>query len=702
MPAWWTGAARRPAWPMSRSTMAWSPTSHAAGSAGDCRPQHRRRWAAAHPRLGRRPHALRRAGVVGSVSHPVVVARRHLGRDGQLRRRFRTGRTRSARVADRADGRCRGHPRLGDDRRHHPGSGRASRSSSTRSMPATTPSTSGRRSPTVRFAATSWATGAQRTKPPLPATSTAMAAIVESGLRAGALGFSTSRTPLHKSLSGELVPGTHAGADELLGIADALGRVGHGVFQFAPDHVDVPTSEMPWMREIARRTGRTVSVNLNQPNSAPDLWREVLDQLDESRAEGLDIVAQVAGRVVGLLMCLEGSFNPLDFHPAYGPYSALPLDERVAALQSPELREAIAGRARRRGPLPQGRARLVDSWWAVDDGDIDYEPEADDSIAAVARRTGAHPIDLDRRPTVRPRRPRHDPHAVLQLCVRRPVVPVRGASAPIHAHGPRRRRRALPRDLRRRHPDVHAHALDARPPPGPTLPLEQIVHRQTRQTAELYGLGDRGLVAPGMRADLNLIDYDRLTFGPPRMAYDLPGGRPPARAEGRRLRRNVRQRRPDRRRRRVHRRTPRTAHPRPSVDPAPSRYSELVRDTSTTSHATPVSGPSTTLNPSPGADWPGRTFSIEANAVPIRIPSLHQRCGDEVVGRLRRSVGRDEHRRDVIGEIDAVDVEHAHLRDVVGRFGSRSAAPRRSRSRHHRPNRTRTQPPLYAHRGGRS
>src|SRR6056297_2321848 len=135
-----------------------------------------------------------------------------------------------------------------------------------------------------------------------------MSQLVEEGLRAGALGFSTSRTPLHKSLSGELVPGTHAGADELVGIADALGRVGHGVFQFAPDHAEVPVSEMPWMREVARRTGATVSVNMNQPDSHPDLWRQVLAQLDDAHSEGLSIVAQVAGRSVGLLMCLEGSF----------------------------------------------------------------------------------------------------------------------------------------------------------------------------------------------------------------------------------------------------------------------------------------------------------------------------------------------------------------------------------------------------------
>jgi len=235
----------------------------------------------------------------------------------------------------------------------------------------------------------------------------AMAAIVESGLRAGALGFSTSRTPLHKSLSGELVPGTHAGADELFGIADALGRVGHGVFQFAPEHLDVPTREMPWMRELARRTGRTVSVNLNQPNSAPDLWRDVLDLIDAARADGLDIVAQVAGRVVGLLMCLEGSFNPLDFHPAYGPYSGLPLDERVRALQQPELREAL-------------------------------RVEPDDRFDRCSGSTNGGPPDRpDRRPTVGTRRPRHDSHAVLQLCVRRPVLSVRSTPARVDPNGTR-------------------------------------------------------------------------------------------------------------------------------------------------------------------------------------------------------------------------------------------------------------------------
>ena len=351
-----------------------------------------------------------------------------------------------------------------------------------------------------------------------------MAAIVERALRAGALGFSTSRTPLHRSLSGELVPGTTAASDELLGLADALARAGHGVFQFAPEHIDVPTAEWPWMREIARRTGRTVSVNLNQPNSAPDLWRDVLALLDEARADGLPIVAQVAGRVVGLLMCLEGSFNPLDFHPAYSPLRDLPLSERVAALHDPETREAL-----RREPDDGGLFRKVvldsvDSWWSVDDGDIDYEPEAHDSIGAVARRTGAHPVDL-----VVDQLCAHDGHGMILTPFFNYAYGDLSFQYEAHQHPSTRMGLA----------DAGAHCrviCDGGTPTfmlthwtrdrrrGPTLPVEHVVHRQTRQTAELYGLGDRGVVAPGRRADLNLIDYDRLTFGPPRMADDLPGG----------------------------------------------------------------------------------------------------------------------------------------------------------------------------------
>ena len=204
-------------------------------------------------------------GDVGPVAHAVVVARRHHGRDGQLRRRLRAGRPRPSRVADRADGGRGGHPGHGADRGHVSGSGRSFEEyldalDARHYVIDVGTQVAARRPARLRDGR---AGRGERTRHRRP-TSPRWPRSSNVALRAGALGFSTSRTPIHRSKSGELVPGTNAAADELYGIADALRRAGHGVFQFAPDHAEVPTGEWPWMRELARRTGRTVSVNLNQ------------------------------------------------------------------------------------------------------------------------------------------------------------------------------------------------------------------------------------------------------------------------------------------------------------------------------------------------------------------------------------------------------------------------------------------------------
>jgi N-acyl-D-aspartate/D-glutamate deacylase len=362
-------------------------------------------------------------------------------------------------------------------------------------------------------------------EPATPDDIGAMAGIVERGLRAGALGFSTSRTPIHRSKSGELVPGTHATSDELFGIADALARAGHGVFQFAPDHALVPVQEWPWMKELARRTGRTVSVNLNQPDDAPDLWRDVLTLLDEAAHEGLPIVAQVAGRVVGLLMCLEGSFNPLAFHPAYAAIADLPLAERAAALRDPDLRARFAAAPDEGGELYRMLVLdRMDRYWAVEDGDIDYEPPADASIAAVAAATRRPPTDLMIDQLIA-----NDGNGIILTPFFNYAYGDLSFTYEVHRHPGTRMGLA----------DAGAHCgvvCDGGTPTfmlthwtrdrtrGPKLPLEHVVHRQTLQTARLYGLGDRGAIRPGSRADLNVIDYDHLRFGAARMAHDLPAG----------------------------------------------------------------------------------------------------------------------------------------------------------------------------------
>ena len=141
-----------------------------------------------------------------------------------------------------------------------------------------------------------------------------MAHLVEEALDVGALGFSTSRTPLHKSIDGELVPGTFAKNEELFAIADAIRRAGHGVFQTATHHADVPES-FAWMRNVAAITKQPVIFNLNQPDYAPDLWREDIRLLEEAQADGLNVLAQVSGRPVGILESWSATVNPFMLCP---------------------------------------------------------------------------------------------------------------------------------------------------------------------------------------------------------------------------------------------------------------------------------------------------------------------------------------------------------------------------------------------------
>ena len=358
-----------------------------------------------------------------------------------------------------------------------------------------------------------------------------MAKHVEEAMAHGALGFSTSRTPIHRSKSGELVPGTNADEEELFGIASAMGKHGRGVFQFAPEHKILPTDEWPWMRELARRNpGVTVSVNLNQADEAPDVWKQVLRQLDEAVTDGLNIVAQVAGRSIGVLMCLEGSFHPLAFHPAWQQVAHLSHDERVTALRNESLRRTFIEEVPRDNGFFEGIV-LSRLWkmFPVVDANIDYEPNPKtDSIEALAATRRINPMEmvydqlLANNGTGMIYMPFFNyaygdlsmTHDLLQHSNTRNGLSDAGAHCGAICDG------GMPTFLL-------THWVRDRTR-GPRLALEKMVARQTRHTAELYGLVDRGLIAPGLRADINLIDFDALSFDMPKMVYDFP-------ANGRRL-----------------------------------------------------------------------------------------------------------------------------------------------------------------------
>jgi N-acyl-D-amino-acid deacylase len=365
---------------------------------------------------------------------------------------------------------------------------------------------------------------------PTPEDISMMAKLVEEAMTNGALGFSTSRTPIHKAKNGELVPGTHAEENELFAIATAMSKGGSGVFQFAPEHKILPTDEWPWMVEMAKRTGVTVSVNLNQDDAAPEVWRTVLTQLEKANAEGVPLVAQVAGRSIGVLMCLEGSFHPLAFHPAWQEIAHLPHHQMVVELRNPVLRDKFVNDVPRDGGFFDNVV-LSRLWkmFAVTDANINYEPDPKtDSIDAQAKQQRISPMDMvydqllanngkgmiympffnysygDLSMTYELMQHEHTRNGLSDAGAHCGAICDGGMPTFLLTHWVRDRQR------------------------GPRLQLEKMVQRQTRKTAELYGLTDRGLIAPGMRADINLIDFDALSFDMPSMAYDFP-------ANGRRL-----------------------------------------------------------------------------------------------------------------------------------------------------------------------
>ena len=356
-----------------------------------------------------------------------------------------------------------------------------------------------------------------------------MAMLVEEALRAGALGFSTSRTPLHKSKSGELVPGTMVDATELFAIAEAMAKVGHGNFQFSPEHVRLPHEEWVWMKELAQRYGRPVSVNLSQTDQSPELWRSVLELLTEAHSEGIKIYSQVAGRSIGIMYCLQGSVHPLLFHPAYAEVQHLPIGERLTALKEPARRHRLINDIPDDGGIFQKIVfDKLDGMWIVNGPNIDYEPHREDSIAGLAARSGIPPMQL-----ILDHLCSDDGNAMIYAPFFNYSYGDLSMAYEAHLHPHTRMGLS----------DAGAHCgaiCDGGMPTfmlthwtrdrarGPRLPLEFIVHRQTRQTAEFYGLHDRGLIAAGMRADINIIDYENLGFDMPRMVFDLP-------AHGRRL-----------------------------------------------------------------------------------------------------------------------------------------------------------------------
>lgn len=357
----------------------------------------------------------------------------------------------------------------------------------------------------------------------------AMAKIVEEGIAAGALGFSTSRTMLHLSKDGEPVPGTFANKAELMGIGRALGAAGHGVFEMASDMTPAE-EEFNWMKELSAETGLPVTYALLQSPVDADKWRHMLALTDEARKQGANVTAQIACRPTGMVLGWQSTVHPFITYPAYREIAGLPFAERLEKLKDPAVKARIlAGKPREMGTLGAILTQGYDRMFRLEQGEtLDYEPAAEDSVAAQAKREGRNPAEIvydmlmekDGRgyiylPLLNYARFNFDHiHEMMQHPATVLSLSDGGAHCGVicDASFPTYMLTHWVRDRAR----------------GPRLPLEQVVRMQTHDTARLYGLNDRGVIAPGMKADINVIDLDKLRILPPEMVFDLP-------AEGRRM-----------------------------------------------------------------------------------------------------------------------------------------------------------------------
>ena len=351
-----------------------------------------------------------------------------------------------------------------------------------------------------------------------------MAALTTEAIEAGALGFSTSRTLNHQTAEGQPTPTLTAEIEEMVGIAKGVGAAGSGVMQVVTDF-KASDSEFEILRQMVQQSERPLSVSVAQHHRVTDGWRNILGTIAEANEEGIDLKAQVCGRPVGVLFGLELTNNPFSAHPSYQAIDHLPLDKKLEKLRDLSFKEQLLKEVPELETNPfmrQVHKRYQDLY--VLDDEPNYEPSPSESISALAARRDIHPLELcweiltegDGRNmiyycflnygegTLDPAKEMMEhPNSILGLgdggahC-----GSICDGSFTTHmlTHWVRDRNR------------------------GEKLSLQWVIKAHCQDTAHAVGLYDRGVIAQGYKADINIIDMDKLKLHKPEVHFDLPSG----------------------------------------------------------------------------------------------------------------------------------------------------------------------------------
>ncbi|MFT7222154.1 MAG: N-acyl-D-amino-acid deacylase [Candidatus Azotimanducaceae bacterium] len=366
----------------------------------------------------------------------------------------------------------------------------------------------------------------------------AMRAIVRDGLNAGALGFSTSRTIGHRSVSGEPIPGTFAEKAELFAIGEAMKEAGKGVFQAVPAGVVgdmagpehwTTEQEVELFAEISKISGRPCSFTLVQNANRPDQWRNCLKIVEKANADGLVMTPQIATRPIGFVTSLK-SYHMFMRRETYLKLEKLPFDQMLAEMRKPEVKAAILADNDIKPDQPgvmagvYGLMAMAAPNMFPIELPINYEPEASQNMSSLAAAAGKDVVDYvydyltagagDQFAILLGANFVDGSFSVMEEMIPHPNTTIGLSDAGAHVNlifdavGPTYQLTHWVRDRTR----------------GQRFPIELMVQKQTHTNAMLYGLNDRGSLEVGKRADMNLFDLDRLGLGKLEVHHDLPAG----------------------------------------------------------------------------------------------------------------------------------------------------------------------------------